>query len=154
MLVRPLILLIALSRPHIQWTEDWFAKHGPATVFWARMIPVVRTFISLPAGVAKMPFWRFILYTFLGCIPWMFMLTFIGLQVGERWTAWRDNLHYVDYAIVAAIVVGAVWLFVRARRGRGGASTDDEDGVGPTGGPAEQDEASERSSTPPARTTA
>jgi membrane protein DedA with SNARE-associated domain len=76
----------------------------------------VRTFISLPAGVAKMPFWRFTVLTFLGCLPWMLMLTYIGMQVGSRWEDWKDNLHYVDYAVVAAILIGVAYLVIKRRR--------------------------------------
>ena len=68
------------------------------------MLPIIRTFISLPAGVARMPFWRFTVLTALGCIPWVFMLVFIGKQAGDRWENWKDNLHYIDYAVLAAIV--------------------------------------------------
>ena len=68
-----------------------------------------------------MPFWRFTLLTTLGCIPWIFMLTFIGKQVGERWEQWKDSLHYVDYAVLALIVLGVVLLLVRRRR-RGAAA--------------------------------
>ena len=68
------------------------------------MLPIIRTFISLPAGVARMPFWRFTVLTMLGCIPWIFMLTFIGKQVGDNWEYWKDSLHYVDYAVAAMIV--------------------------------------------------
>jgi membrane protein DedA with SNARE-associated domain len=103
---------------HLQWADRWFEKYGDATVFFSRMIPVVRTFISLPAGVARMPFWRFTVLTALGCIPWIFMLTFVGKQAGDRWENWKDHLHYVDYAVVAAIVLGAIWLVVRSRRRR------------------------------------
>ena len=99
--------------------DRWFEKYGGAAVFFSRMLPIVRTFISLPAGVAKMPFGRFTLYTVLGCIPWMAGLTFIGLQVGENWERWKDKLHYLDYVVLAAIIIGAVWLFVRWRRNRG-----------------------------------
>ena len=99
--------------------DRWFEKYGGWAVFFSRMLPIVRTFISLPAGVAKMPFGRFTLYTVLGCIPWMAGLTFIGLQVGENWEKWKDKLHYLDYVVLAAIVIGAVWLFVRWRRNRG-----------------------------------
>ena len=82
------------------------------------MLPIIRTFISLPAGVARMPFWRFTLLTTLGCIPWIFMLTFIGREAGDRWETWKDSLHYVDYAVAVMIVVGVVYLLVRNRRGR------------------------------------
>jgi membrane protein DedA with SNARE-associated domain len=103
---------------HLAWADRWFFKYGDATVFFTRMLPIIRTFISLPAGVARMPFWRFTLFTALGCIPWIFMLTFIGKQAGDNWESWKDNLHYVDYAVAALIVIGAVWLFIRARRRR------------------------------------
>jgi membrane protein DedA with SNARE-associated domain len=65
-----------------------------------------------------MPFWRFSLLTFLGCLPWVFMLTFIGQQVGERWEQWKDSLHYFDYAVAAAIVLGVAYLVVRNRRNK------------------------------------
>jgi membrane protein DedA with SNARE-associated domain len=101
---------------HLHWADRWFERYGDATVFFSRMLPIIRTFISLPAGVARMPFWRFTVLTTLGCIPWIFGLTFLGQQVGERWETWKDNLHYVDYAVVALIVVGLVWLLLRRRR--------------------------------------
>jgi membrane protein DedA with SNARE-associated domain len=107
---------------HLAWADRWFARWGAPTVFFTRMLPIIRTFISLPAGVARMPFWRFTALTLLGCIPWVFLLTFIGKQAGANWTDWKDSLHYVDYAVVALIVIGAVWLFLRARRRRAAAA--------------------------------
>jgi membrane protein DedA with SNARE-associated domain len=101
---------------HLEWADRWFERYGAATVFFTRMLPIIRTFISLPAGVARMPFWRFTLFTVLGCIPWIFMLTFIGKQVGDNWTQWKDSLHYVDYAVLAVIVLGVAYLIVRRRR--------------------------------------
>jgi membrane protein DedA with SNARE-associated domain len=80
------------------------------------MVPIVRTFISLPAGVARMPFWRFSVLTLAGCIPWVFLLTFIGKQAGDNWEDWKDSLHYVDYAVGATIVVALAYLFLRSRR--------------------------------------
>jgi membrane protein DedA with SNARE-associated domain len=103
---------------HLAWADRWFERHGDATVFFTRMLPIVRTFISLPAGVARMPFWRFSLLTVLGCLPWVFLLTFIGNQVGERWEQWKDSLHYVDYAVAAAIVLGIAYLVVKQRRAK------------------------------------
>jgi membrane protein DedA with SNARE-associated domain len=105
-----------ISKKNIEQSERWFERHGEATVFFARMIPVVRTFISLPAGVARMPFWRFTLFTFLGCVPWVFALALIGKQAGDNWTKWKNSLHYVDYAVLALIVIGIVYLLVRRRR--------------------------------------
>jgi membrane protein DedA with SNARE-associated domain len=103
---------------HLRQADLWFDKYGSATVFFTRMLPIVRTFISLPAGVARMPFWRFTLYTTLGCVPWILGLTLIGREVGANWEKWKDNLHYVDYAVAACIVLAAVYLFVRWRRNR------------------------------------
>jgi membrane protein DedA with SNARE-associated domain len=108
---------------HLQWADRWFEKYGAATVFFTRMLPIIRTFISLPAGVARMPFWKFSILTTLGCIPWIFMLTFIGKQAGAKWTDWQDSLHYIDYAVAVLIVLGAIYLLVRWRRNRGSGGT-------------------------------
>ena len=109
---------VGISPKHLAWADRWFQRHGDSTVFFTRLLPIVRTFISLPAGVAKMPFWRFSALTLAGCIPWMLMLTFIGAQAGERWASWKDWLHYVDYLVAAAIVLGAVYLVARWWRDR------------------------------------
>jgi len=101
----------------LQRADRWFERHGDATVFFTRMLPIIRTFISLPAGVARMPFWRFSVLTLAGCVPWVLMLTVIGQEAGERWESWKDSLHYVDYAIAALIVAGVVYLLIRRRRG-------------------------------------
>jgi membrane protein DedA with SNARE-associated domain len=105
---------------HLHKADDWFERYGDATVFFSRMLPIIRTFISLPAGVARMPFWRFTVLTLAGCVPWVLLLGFIGKQAGDNWDKWKNNLHYVDYAIAALIVVGVVYLYVRRRRNRGG----------------------------------
>jgi membrane protein DedA with SNARE-associated domain len=107
---------------HLAWADRWFERWGAPTIFFTRMLPIIRTFISLPAGVARMPFWRFTVLTLLGCIPWVLLLTFIGKQAGANWSHWKNNFHYVDYAVAALIVIGAAWLYVRARRRRAGAA--------------------------------
>jgi len=109
--------LIHISPKHLKWADDWFARHGDATVFFSRMLPIVRTFISLPAGVAKMPFWRFTAYTLAGCIPWVLALALIGKSVGENWEEWREHLHYLDYLVVVGVVALGVYLLIRRRRG-------------------------------------
>jgi membrane protein DedA with SNARE-associated domain len=106
-----------IKKSHLEWADRWFERHGDATVFFSRMVPIVRTFISLPAGVARMPFWRFSALTLAGCIPWVLMLAFIGKQAGDNWENWKDSLHYVDYAVGATIVIAVVYLFIRSRRG-------------------------------------
>jgi membrane protein DedA with SNARE-associated domain len=113
---------IHVKPEHLAWADRWFARWGAPAVFFSRMLPIIRTFISLPAGVARMPFWRFTVLTLLGCIPWVLLLTFIGKQAGANWTNWKNHLHYVDYAVVALVVIGAIWLFLRARRRRAAAA--------------------------------
>jgi membrane protein DedA with SNARE-associated domain len=108
--------LIHISPKHLKWADDWFARYGNWTVFFSRMLPIVRTFISLPAGVAKMPFWRFTAYTLAGCIPWVLALALVGEAVGDNWEDWRHKLGYLDYVVLAAIVAGIVYLIVRRRR--------------------------------------
>src|SRR5262249_22185469 len=107
----------------LERADRWFERWGAWAVFFSRMLPIVRTFISLPAGVARMPFGRFSLLTVAGCVPWVFLLTFAGQQAGEHWKDWKDGLHYVDYAVAAMIVVGIVYLVVRYLR-RGGRGRD------------------------------
>jgi membrane protein DedA with SNARE-associated domain len=107
---------LLIRQHHLDWADRWFERHGDATVFFTRMLPIIRTFISLPAGVAKMPFWRFTVLTLLGCIPWVLMLTYIGVVAGANWEDWKDRLHYVDYAVAAAIVIGIAYLLLRRRR--------------------------------------
>src|SRR5215203_5513766 len=109
--------LIHVPPKYLKWADDWFERYGDATVFFTRMLPIILTFISLPAGVAKMPFWRFTVLTLLGCIPWVLMLAIVGEQVGQNWEEWRDHLHYLDYAVLAAILAGLVYLLIRRRQG-------------------------------------
>ena len=103
---------------HIAWADRWFARYGDAAVFFSRMLPIIRTFISLPAGIAKMPFVRFTVFTLLGCVPWVLGLALAGEAVGNEWKSVRKGFDYVDYAVVALVVIGIVWLLIRRRRGR------------------------------------
>ena len=98
--------------------DRWFQKYGDWAVLISRCLPIIRTFISLPAGVARMPFWRFSVLTLIGCIPWCLLLAYAGLAVGDNWEALQKQLHWFDYAVAAAILVALVWLFVRYRRKR------------------------------------
>jgi membrane protein DedA with SNARE-associated domain len=108
-----------IKKSHLEWSDRWFEKYGDAAIFFSRMLPIVRTFISLPAGVARMPFWRFTILTTLGCIPWIAGLTAIGVGASSQWEEWKDKLHYIDYAVVAFILVGGAYLAVRWYRNRG-----------------------------------
>ena len=110
-----------ISRKHLDWADNWFERYGDATVFFTRMMPIIRTFISLPAGVARMPFWRFSVLTLPGACRGC-SCSATSAKAGDNWESWKDTLHYVDYAVAAAIVIGAVYLFVRWRRGGEGES--------------------------------
>lgn len=98
--------------------DRWFQKYGDWAVLISRCLPIIRTFISLPAGVARMPFWRFSVLTLIGCIPWCLLLAYAGLAVGDNWGTLQKQLHWFDYAVAAAIIVALVWLVVRYRRKR------------------------------------
>ena len=101
--------LIHINHKHLELADRWFERHGDATVFFTRMLPIIRTFISLPAGVARMPILRFSLLTLAGCVPWVLMLGYIGVVSGERWEEWKDSLHYGDYVVLAGIVALIAW---------------------------------------------
>jgi membrane protein DedA with SNARE-associated domain len=107
-----------ITPSQLAWADRWFERYGGVTVFFSRMLPVIRTFISLPAGVAKMPFWRFTVLSVLGIIPWVLAWAIVGREVGDNWDNLQEKLHYLDYAIVAGLVAGIVYLIVRRRRGR------------------------------------
>jgi membrane protein DedA with SNARE-associated domain len=102
----------------LAWADRWFERYGAPAVFFSRMLPVVRTFISLPAGVARMPIVRFSVLTFLGALPWNFALVLAGKGARDNWTDIKDKLHYVDYAVAVLIVMGVAYLAVRWYRNR------------------------------------
>lgn len=109
-----------LIRPHeIELAERFFERWGPATVFLSRLLPVVRTFISFPAGVARMPLGKFIVYSTAGAIPWSILLVFAGQQLGANWVDIRHALQPFDLAIAFAVVVLVV-LFIWWRLGMPG----------------------------------
>ena len=90
---------LLISHRDLEIADRWFAKYGEAAVFISRMLPVVRTFISLPAGIAKMHFPRFVLFTFVGALPWCYLLAYIGVKMGERWEQLRGYFHQFDIVI-------------------------------------------------------
>ncbi|HEY2283381.1 MAG TPA: DedA family protein [Solirubrobacteraceae bacterium] len=110
---------LRLKPSHIAWADRWFARYGDPAIFFSRMIPIVRTFISLPAGVAKVPFVRFTVLTLAGCIPWVLGLALVGEAVGNEWKDVHKAFAYVDYVVVALVVLGIVYAVIRWRRGRG-----------------------------------
>ncbi len=109
-----------LIRPHeIELAERFFVRYGSATAFFSRLLPVVRTFISFPAGVARMPLGKFILYSTLGAFPWSILLVYAGEQLGSRWVDIRHALQPFDLAIALIVALG-IGLFVWWRLGRPG----------------------------------
>ena len=106
---------VGVRAHHLTTAEKWFDRYGELTVFVSRCLPVVRTFISFPAGTARMNFAKFSVYTLLGCIPWVFALTYFGYVLGENWGRIGDFLHYLDYAVAVAFLVGLVYLIWRWR---------------------------------------
>lgn len=114
---RPLIekygKYILMSRHDLDMADRWFERHGEATVFFARLLPVIRTFIAFPAGVARMEMKRFILYTFAGSLPWCLGLAYVGMVMGEKWPILREYFHKFDLLIGAVIVAAIVWYVRR-----------------------------------------
>ncbi len=114
---RPLIVkygkYILMSHHDLDLADRWFARHGEATVFFARLLPVIRTFIAFPAGVARMDMKRFIGYTFAGSLPWCLGLAYVGMVLGERWPTLKGYFHKFDLLIGAVIVAGIVWYVRR-----------------------------------------
>ena len=100
----------------IDKAERWWTKHGTKTVFFSRMLPVVRTFISLPAGIEKMPFGRFTLYTAVGCVPWVFALTGVGYALGQSWDSILGSFRVASYVIAGLVLAGLAAYFIRRRR--------------------------------------
>jgi membrane protein DedA with SNARE-associated domain len=101
---------ILLSRTELDWADRFFARHGNAAVFISRLLPVIRTFIALPAGVARMPQVRFHIYTFLGSWPWCFALAYLGMKAGENWQYLGKYFHELDKVIGAALAALLVWF--------------------------------------------
>lgn len=103
-----------LIRPvELDRAEKFFARYGAVTVFVGRLLPVIRTFISFPAGLARMPMLKFQIYSFVGSWPWCFALAYVGMVLGARWDSdptLRRLFHEFDVVIVAVLIVGVAWF--------------------------------------------
>ena len=104
---------VLITRHDLDLADRFFARHGQAAIFISRLLPVVRTFISLPAGIARMPFGTFCLYSFLGSVPWCLALAWIGRVMGENWRSLRVWFHRLDAVIGVMIIVAVVWYVRR-----------------------------------------
>jgi len=103
--------------------DRWFARYGEITVLFGRLVPLLRAFVSLPAGVSKMPVLRFTVYSLIGAVPWVLGLALAGEALGSEWTTVRKGFEYVDYAVVVLVVVGIAYAIVRRRRAAVAASS-------------------------------
>lgn len=102
---------VFLSDQHVSAAQRWFDRYGIKATFFARLLPVVRTFISLPAGFARVPFGKFVLYTILGSIPWTIALIYAGMLLGENWPQIEAMGHNATLIVGAGLVIiGALWL--------------------------------------------
>jgi membrane protein DedA with SNARE-associated domain len=95
--------------------DRWFARYGEPAVLFGRVIPLVRAFVSLPAGVARMPFWRFTVLSLIGSAPWVLALAFAGYELGGEWTHIREGFQYFDYGVLALVVLGIAYTVLRRR---------------------------------------
>jgi membrane protein DedA with SNARE-associated domain len=117
---RPLLLrfgrYVLISREEIERTEHWFARHGDRAVLISRVLPVVRAFISLPAGVARMNVWRFSVLSFVGSFPWSLGLAWAGFVLGENWDRIREWMRPADIPILIVLVALVAWYLYRRVR--------------------------------------
>ena len=104
---------ILISKHDLDIADRWFTKYGDLTAFFGRVLPIIRTFISFPAGIAKMNFMKFCIYTFIGSLIWSAFLGGLGVKLGENWNLIREKLHNFDMAIAVIIVLGVAWYVWR-----------------------------------------
>lgn len=107
---------MALSEKHVQWAEKWFERRGSMTVFVARLLPAIRTVISLPAGIASMPLFLFVIYTLSGSFLWSLVLTIVGLQLGREWANIQHFTHPLTYSVLFVIVVIVLFSVIKTRK--------------------------------------
>lgn len=102
-----------ITKHDLNLADNFFQKYGSSAIFFSRMLPVVRTFISLPAGIAKMNFSKFITYTFVGSLPWCYVLGYLGKKLGDNWNTLGVYFHKFDIAIGIVILIGIIWFVKR-----------------------------------------
>lgn len=107
---------VLITQHDIEKADSWFKRYGTPTIFFSRLMPVIRTFISFPAGIARMPVWKFIIYTFLGSFPWCFGLAYAGYLMGEHWEQIRSVMRPFDIPIIIAVLLLIIWWVYRRIR--------------------------------------
>jgi membrane protein DedA with SNARE-associated domain len=111
---------ILISRHEIDLAHSWFERYGVATVFIARLLPIVRTFVSLPAGIARMDFKKFALYSFIGSLPWCYALAYAGVVLGENWDLLEKNWIYFDILTIIGVIMFFVYVGYKLTIGHSG----------------------------------
>jgi membrane protein DedA with SNARE-associated domain len=106
---------IRLNEKHLDLTECWFHKYGDWAVLGSRLLPVVRTFISLPAGIARMPFKRFVVLSTIGSLPWCLVLAYVGVILGENWQTVESLYRPIEYIVVIGVVALAIYYLWKRR---------------------------------------
>lgn len=101
---------VLIRHKDLDTADRWFAKYGNAAVFISRLLPVVRTFISFPAGIARVKFTTFVIYTFLGSLPWCYVLAYVGRTLGKNWPALRNYFHNADIVIGVLVIAGIAFF--------------------------------------------
>ncbi len=109
---------ILLEKKYLLLTEKWFKRYGDKIIFFSRMLPVVRTVISLPAGIGRMNLKKFIIYTFVGSIPWNFALTYVGYWLGKRWELILSYSRILDIVVILGIIFLIVWYVWSHRKNK------------------------------------
>jgi len=104
---------VLISHHDLNLADRWFQRHGDITIFVGRLLPVIRTFIAFPAGIARMDLWRFNLYTFVGSYIWSLGLAWIGMKLGEHWNTLGVYFHRFDAAIGVILLAGIIWYVRR-----------------------------------------
>ncbi|MHB8491604.1 MAG: DedA family protein [Solirubrobacteraceae bacterium] len=110
--------LVHVGPSQIQRADAWFARYGEPAVLFGRVVPLVRAFVSLPAGIARMGFVRFTILTTIGSAAWVVALAYAGNALGSEWSSVRRGFEYVDYALLVLVLAGICYAVVRHRRGR------------------------------------
>lgn len=109
---------LMITEEHLNKSDEWFEKYGEVAVFFGRMVPIVRTFISLPAGIAEMEPKRFTIYTTIGSLPWCFLLAYIGVIMGEKWDLIVPYFHILDIVVVIGVALFVVYYFMKMKEMR------------------------------------
>jgi membrane protein DedA with SNARE-associated domain len=104
---------VLLSAKDLNTADQFFEKHGEWAIFFSRLLPIIRTFISLPAGIARMNFAKFVVYTFVGSVPWCLMLAYVGKLLGENWMSIKTYFRRADIFIVIIVTLGIAYFLYR-----------------------------------------